>query len=45
VLLFTAQDESEIYGDGWAKLKAMGVKVDVLTDEQETYLKSWEMGT
>lgn len=25
VLLFTAQDESEMYGDGWAKLKAMGV--------------------
>jgi DNA-binding response OmpR family regulator len=25
VLLFTAQDESEMYGDGWAKLKALGV--------------------
>jgi len=25
VLLFTAQDESEIYGDGWAKLQALGV--------------------
>jgi predicted Zn finger-like uncharacterized protein len=25
VLLFTAQDESEMYGDGWAKLKAIGV--------------------
>jgi len=25
VLLFTAQDESEMYGDGWAKLRAMGV--------------------
>jgi predicted Zn finger-like uncharacterized protein len=25
VLLFTAQDESEMYGDGWAKLLAMGV--------------------
>jgi predicted Zn finger-like uncharacterized protein len=25
VLLFTAQDESDMYGDGWAKLKAMGV--------------------
>ncbi|HVE87236.1 MAG TPA: adenosylhomocysteinase, partial [Myxococcales bacterium] len=27
------------------KLKAMGVKVDVLTQEQEKYLTSWEMGT
>ena len=27
------------------KLKAMGVKVDVLTDEQETYLNSWNQGT
>jgi adenosylhomocysteinase len=27
------------------KLKAMGVKVDVLTDEQQTYLNSWNMGT
>jgi adenosylhomocysteinase len=27
------------------KLKAMGVKVDVLTAEQEKYLNSWEMGT
>ena len=27
------------------KLKAMGVKVDVLTAEQETYLNSWNMGT
>jgi CheY-like chemotaxis protein len=25
VLLFTAQDESDMYGDGWAKLKALGV--------------------
>jgi len=25
VLLFTAQDESEIYGDGWSKLRALGV--------------------
>lgn len=24
VLLFTAQDESEMYGDGWAKLRALG---------------------
>jgi adenosylhomocysteinase len=27
------------------KLKAMGVKLDVLTKEQEKYLSSWEMGT
>jgi adenosylhomocysteinase len=27
------------------KLKAMGVKVDTLTKEQEKYLSSWEMGT
>lgn len=27
------------------KLKAMGVKIDVLTKEQEAYLSSWEMGT
>ncbi len=25
VLLFTAQDESEMYGEGWAKLRALGV--------------------
>jgi len=25
VLLFTAQDESEMYGDGWAQLRAMGI--------------------
>jgi DNA-binding response OmpR family regulator len=25
VLLFTAQDESEMYGEGWAKLQALGV--------------------
>jgi len=25
VLLFTAHDESEMYGDGWAKLLALGV--------------------
>ena len=25
VLLFTAQDESEMYGDGWEKLLALGV--------------------
>ena len=27
------------------KLKNMGVKIDVLTPEQEEYLSSWEMGT
>jgi len=27
------------------KLEAMGVKIDVLTDEQEDYLHSWEHGT
>jgi adenosylhomocysteinase len=27
------------------KLKAMGVEMDVLTDEQQEYLDSWEMGT
>ena len=27
------------------KLKAMGIKVDALTAEQEKYLTSWEMGT
>ena len=27
------------------KLKAMGVQIDVLTDEQEEYLHSWEHGT
>ena len=27
------------------KLAAMGVKIDVLTPEQEKYLSSWEMGT
>ncbi len=27
------------------KLKAMGVKLDVLTKEQEKYLNSWELGT
>jgi DNA-binding response OmpR family regulator len=25
VLLFTAQDETDMYGDGWAKLLALGV--------------------
>ena len=25
VLLFTAQDESEMYGEGWEKLVALGV--------------------
>jgi len=27
------------------KLKAMGVEIDVLTDEQVKYLNSWEEGT
>ncbi|MEW6109947.1 MAG: adenosylhomocysteinase [Nitrospirota bacterium] len=27
------------------KLRSMGIKIDVLTPEQEKYLKSWEMGT
>ncbi len=27
------------------KLKAMGVKIDALTDEQKKYLSTWEMGT
>jgi adenosylhomocysteinase len=27
------------------KLKSMGVKIDLLTSEQEEYLSSWEMGT
>jgi adenosylhomocysteinase len=27
------------------KLDSMGVKIDVLTEEQERYLNSWESGT
>ena len=27
------------------KLAAMGVKIDVLTPEQEAYLNEWRMGT
>ena len=27
------------------KLEAMGIKIDVLTKEQQEYLSSWEMGT
>ena len=27
------------------KLKAMGIKIDVLSAEQKQYLESWEMGT
>jgi len=27
------------------KLRAMGVDIDVLTDEQSAYLASWESGT
>jgi len=27
------------------KLNSLGVKIDTLTEAQENYLKSWEMGT
>jgi adenosylhomocysteinase len=27
------------------KLESMGVRIDVLTQEQKTYLASWEQGT
>ena len=27
------------------KLQSMGIRIDVLTEEQETYLNSWELGT
>jgi len=27
------------------KLKSMGIEIDRLTEEQERYLSSWEMGT
>jgi adenosylhomocysteinase len=27
------------------KLEAMGINIDTLTDEQETYLAQWEEGT
>ena len=27
------------------KLEAMGVAIDTLTEEQERYLSSWELGT
>jgi adenosylhomocysteinase len=27
------------------KLRAMGIKIDILTSEQKEYLESWEMGT
>ena len=27
------------------KLQAMGVEIDALTPEQETYLRSWDQGT
>jgi adenosylhomocysteinase len=27
------------------KLESMGIKIDILTEEQETYLNSWEEGT
>jgi adenosylhomocysteinase len=29
----------------YLKLKSMGIKIDVLTEEQKKYLDSWEMGT
>ena len=29
----------------YLKLKSMGIKIDVLTEEQKKYLASWEMGT
>lgn len=34
--------------DSWVarlKLETMGINIDTLTDEQEVYLKSWQMGT
>ena len=45
--------EPRVYGvpkeiDDWVarlKLEAMGVRIDALTEEQKTYLASWEMGT
>ncbi len=45
--------EPRVYGvpreiDAWVarlKLEAMGVRIDTLTEEQKTYLASWEMGT
>jgi adenosylhomocysteinase len=27
------------------KLRAMGIKIDMLTAKQKNYLESWEMGT
>ena len=30
---------------GRLKLMAMGIEIDVLTSEQETYLNSWNVGT
>jgi adenosylhomocysteinase len=27
------------------KLASMGIEIDTLTEEQERYLSSWEMGT
>jgi adenosylhomocysteinase len=27
------------------KLQAMGIEIDQLTEEQEAYLRSWELGT
>ena len=30
---------------GRLKLMSMGIEIDVLTDEQEKYLNSWNVGT
>lgn len=27
------------------KLASMGIRIDILTDDQKHYLSSWEMGT
>ena len=29
----------------YLKLRAMGIKIDALTEEQKNYLESWELGT
>ena len=53
-LLSHAKDlEKKVYGVPRAideriarlKLESMGVRIDALTDEQKTYLASWEQGT
>ena len=33
------------YGIAELKLKAMGIKIDTLTEEQIAYLSGWEEGT